>query len=78
MSLSRVVCDRHLIWLLSLLQTYIIALGTAQFLLVEGRLAQRHSGSAPAIVFDARQSPPDAGYAITGVDGNLDVGAFRN
>jgi hypothetical protein len=55
MSLSRVVCDRHLAILanLSLLQIYIIALGTAQFLLVEGSLAQRHSGSALAIVFEA-------------------------
>lgn len=52
MSLSRVVFDRHLICLLSLLQTYIIALGIAQIFLVEGSLAQRHSGSALTIVFD--------------------------
>lgn len=53
MSLSRVVFDRHLICLLSLLQTYIIALGIAQIFLVEGSLAQRHSGSALATVFKA-------------------------
>jgi hypothetical protein len=58
MSLSRVVCDRHLAILanLSLLQTYIIALGTAQFFLVEGSLAKRQSGSKTAIVCEAGNS----------------------